>query len=66
MLHTKGIPFKIPKVQLNDPGHLALTYRLSSGQLYHAVVEFAPYQRVPTHRKPDPRQNSIKEGTFLL
>jgi hypothetical protein len=38
----------------------------AAGQVYHAVVEFAPYQRIPLIRKPDPRHSTINEGAPFL
>ena len=34
-----------------------------AGNVSHAVVEFAPYQKTPpVEVKPDPRQNTIEDG----
>lgn len=35
------------------------------GNEYHAVVEFAPYQKVPSAPKNDNRQGTIEDGTFF-
>ncbi|KAI6126621.1 Smg-4/UPF3 family-domain-containing protein [Pisolithus sp. B1] len=40
------------------------TFRDKSGNESHAVVEFAPFQKVPVEkRKPDSRINTIDKGT---
>jgi len=36
------------------------------GNEYQAVVEFAPYQKVPSAAKNDNRQGTIDDGTLLL
>ena len=39
---------------------------LCSGNESYAIVEFAPYQKVPTEkRKPDARNATIEKGTQL-
>lgn len=32
------------------------------GNVAEALVEFAPFQRVPRHCKPDPKQGTIHDG----
>ncbi|BGP22665.1 regulatorof nonsense transcripts 3 [Rhodotorula toruloides] len=62
------ITFKTPEALVAfSRGYDGWSFRDKAGNISQAVVEFAPYQRIPTApAKPDPRQGTIDEDPDFL
>ncbi|PWN50928.1 hypothetical protein IE53DRAFT_314825, partial [Violaceomyces palustris] len=58
-------PAQVVEFHKGFDGHI---FRDSKGNESVAVVEFSPYQKVPTEkrRKQDAKQGTIDDGTFSL
>lgn len=54
------------KAGMNDADCVIYAYSIVSGNESFAVVEFAPFQKIPSEkRKADPRMGTIEQGGFI-